>query len=545
MSTVAPATPVTTATVKIELPLGQQTLKLSQIDNTVHENNRSSMNEETLNELAKDIANNGMMHNLVVDWKGDGTATAGLIAGFRRYEALLRNALKSLFNAANNPEKYPSLTKPTDYDKGAKAEMPCNFDVGNPKHREMLKSQLPTEYQAALDAAEVAVNVIQVEDEVAATLRNLSENKNRDAISVKDYVGKINKLLAKDVQQKRIADGLGVDKSKVTHLKNIANICNELSEQLLNPKGMSDTELTAHQGLLKIMLEELDRRMAMVKDETELAIGYSTLRMFSEHLKRNREKYETQPLMEVLGYLVRVDKGGNLLATATPDYGVFKERLEAALEESGKIRKKNTTPAAPVEETVTPPLDGNQATPEDLAKAQAATPPTPVAGAGEVAAPAGAGQVANVNSPTGAAAAAGVANEGGVDVASLVGGAGVAAPVQTGEVAAKRETAPVTKYNVAEPASIELWIADCIKIATQPSNSLSERYAQLVAATELYKAIGKDADANWLADRTAKFYAEMQEYEEARDKWMVDIAAQYAGQGCKPFPLGKPELQLK
>jgi len=557
----APTLP--TAMAAVTLTLGEQRARMSQIDNSVWENNRSEMDEAALTDLFKSIKANGMLHNLVTSWKGDGTDRMGLIAGFRRYEANLWWALEKLFRDANG-EKGANLTKPTMIDKSTNVEAPCGFDFAIVAHRKLLQQQWPVEYQAALDAHTVAVKVVDCKDSTQASLLNLGENFTRQDISVMDLCARVAKLLNDGIKGTVIAQGLACDKSKITHIKNIADAPLVLKTFLLTAvSGMTETEATNYTAVVNAMIAELLRRMALSKDEKD-TIKFSHARQLAEKLTKKIEEFKTGPVLDVLSFLVKVDKNGKQLLKdgkpqATPDYDVFMGQLADAANESKKLAEA----AAKAAEAAANPVAAAagaaagagtvalpQATAEQLAQVNSAVAPTPAVPT--VAAGAAAAAIANQDEAEGDDDG----DEAGPDMASLVAGAGidasavptVATPTNAADAGAtntKRETAPTVKYNTVDPVSLASWAADALTTASNAENSLMERYAQLWVAANCYQALQMTSEYEFVAGKAAEFYVAIQKYESERDAWIAETIAAYAAQGLKPLSAEMPTLVLE
>lgn len=500
---------------------GNVTVSLKQVDPTRFKNYRQEAKEAHIMELMGLLKEHNQLNSCLGAWQKDGTIA--LVAGFCRFEAMLRLALTPLIN------EYNKFNNKQPGDEGYIA--PGGF--GFKSHENRLKvRQAGGEWTAKYDAALAGYNInfttVIVEDEADAALMNIASNA-YDKPPLMDLCRQIESLLKEgNITAKRVAKSLKMSETVVSlhrkinatpaHLRELFK--GDLSELKKNP----EEQQVLRDGLMTAV-GELEKRLSL-EQENPQSISYSHAREFAGAVI-SKEPMTLAGTVKALRDLVVISDNGKLSDAATPDYTVFMAKLR----EAKRIGKAPEPTVAPGETPATAPAaaapgatplsDVSTLSAEQQAQfAQAGmaaapiTMPTPVVGAAV-----STGNPITTTTPTVVAPPAlspeDQARQAEIDAsnsefvgtstsalleaegdAGIDGGVGIATAIAAptdGQMSGKTKDAPVAaKYkNAKPPEKVEMFANQMLDFASDTERStIFEQGGYLLASAQLFNACG-------------------------------------------------------
>lgn len=332
---------------------GQCRVSLFDIDPTVYENYRSTVPDSHINDLSRSLGmnkNGEQIHNISGVKTEDGLKI-GLVAGFCRYEAMQRNALKKIVKEYN-AEFAPDPNDEEHVKLGLVNTEDGTYDLVNSRfERERIREkseEWAEKYDEALKSYEVNVVVNKPKDEIESLLKNVEENEVRQDAPLVDLCRVIDKLLSKGVKGREIAKRTKISASKVSQVKKINELVPYFEsefEKKYGEKGESpDAE---HLSMLKDALAEYNKRIALPKGH-EKAIPLAHAREFSYVVLSKDEAISLSKAEKLLLKLVRFE-GGKPTNRGVMDWGIWQQAIKDAKvepeapkagesgEESGKV----------------------------------------------------------------------------------------------------------------------------------------------------------------------------------------------------------------
>lgn len=318
---------------------GNFTVSLKQVDPTRYKNYRQEAKEAHIMELMGLLKEHGQLNSCLGAWQKDGTIA--LVAGFCRFEAMMRLALKPVV------DEYNKFNKKEPGDEGY---IPYG-GFGFKSHENRIKvreagGEWTAKYDAALAGYNINFSTVIVEDDADAALMNIASNA-YDKPPLIDLCRQIENLLKQGngITAKRVAKALKMSETVVSlhrkinatpaHLRTLfSGDLSELAKKPEDQQVLRDTLMTA--------VAEFERRLALEQDNPQ-SISYSHAREFAGHVI-SKDPMTLAGVAKALKDLVLMGDNGKLaIDAATPDYTVYMAKLREA-KRIGKVLPEAAVP---------------------------------------------------------------------------------------------------------------------------------------------------------------------------------------------------------
>lgn len=307
---------------------------------------------DDMDAFEQNIRDNGLISPVAIAVEPEGKY--GLVAGFRRTEVFHRLALRPVVEAYN---KRHNLTNGDAVDYRDPESRKKVLEAGG---------EWQQKWQTALENRLISAQIVEVKDDYNAAVLNILENREREDIPLADEMNRIEELIQQyGKTQGEVAKRLTVDKSFVSSLRKIYKMRSYMEEVYfkdLTPLGFSEEKTEAMKKHIEVMLDELDRRMALPKDN-DAAVKFSLARDLSNFVKppKTKEPISTEGVIEALEILTCVEWCGKQPAVdrrrKTPESTLFGAKLREIVEREANYKKaqaaKSEEPAADATASVT------------------------------------------------------------------------------------------------------------------------------------------------------------------------------------------------